>query len=229
MVIFELNNLSNATNHNGGAIHFGPDGKLYVAVGENANESNSQTLANLLGRCSRINPNGTIPTTIRSSVLPLAITRRYGLSDCATHLPLPSSQAPLLHGCSINDVGQNTWEEINDGIAGANYGWPQWEGPSTHPTVRSPIFAYTHGSSATTGCAIAGGAFYNPPTQQFPSEYIGDYFFADLCSGWIRRFDPSSAMTGLRRGFPIRWIWSFLPTGLFLSGKRFGQQYRSRL
>src|SRR6185295_14217479 len=49
VVILDLNNLSSATNHNGGAIHFGPDGKLYIAVGENANSANSQTLANLLG------------------------------------------------------------------------------------------------------------------------------------------------------------------------------------
>src|SRR6187455_2329085 len=61
VVLLELNNLSSATNHNGGAIHFGPDGKLYIAVGENANGANSQTLANLLGKVLRINSDGTIP------------------------------------------------------------------------------------------------------------------------------------------------------------------------
>ena len=62
VVLLELDNLSGATNHNGGAIHFGPDGKLYVAVGENANGANAQTLANLLGKMLRINADGTIPT-----------------------------------------------------------------------------------------------------------------------------------------------------------------------
>lgn len=62
VVILDLNNLSSATNHNGGAIHFGPDGKLYIAVGENATSSNSQTLNNLLGKILRINADGTIPT-----------------------------------------------------------------------------------------------------------------------------------------------------------------------
>lgn len=62
VVILELENLSTATNHNGGAIHFGPDGKLYVAVGENANGSNSQTLANRLGKMLRINSDGSIPS-----------------------------------------------------------------------------------------------------------------------------------------------------------------------
>src|SRR4029077_7857856 len=61
LILLELNNLSSATNHNGGAMHFGPDGKLYIAVGENANGSNSQTLANLLGKMLRINADGTIP------------------------------------------------------------------------------------------------------------------------------------------------------------------------
>src|SRR5262245_14032769 len=60
-VLLDLDPLSGATNHNGGALHFGIDGNLYVAVGENANSSNSQTLGNLLGKMLRIKPDGTIP------------------------------------------------------------------------------------------------------------------------------------------------------------------------
>src|SRR5207249_11729959 len=62
------------------------------------------------------------------------------------------------------------------------------------PGMSNPIFAYGHGSGPTLGCAITGGAFYNPTTAQFPSGYIGDYFFADLCRGWIRRFDPATGI-----------------------------------
>jgi hypothetical protein len=61
-----------------------------------------------------------------------------------------------------------------------------------NPAYTSPLFSYGHGPGSTTGCAITGGAFYNPSTDQFPAEYTGDYFFADLCSGWIRRYDPAS-------------------------------------
>src|SRR5205085_10760048 len=61
-------------------------------------------------------------------------------------------------------------------------------GPTSNPSFRSPIYFYSHG----TGSAIVGGAFYNPPVPQFPSSYTGKYFFADLCSGWIRVFDPSA-------------------------------------
>src|SRR5262249_24017463 len=56
--ILDLNNLSSATNHNGGSIHFGKDGMLYVGTGENANPSNAQTLSNLLGKFLRINVDG---------------------------------------------------------------------------------------------------------------------------------------------------------------------------
>ncbi len=108
----------------------------------------------------------------------------------------------------INDVGAATYEEINDGIKGANYGWPVHEGPETDPKYTSPLFAYQHGNTATTGCAIAGGTFYNPTSVQFPPEYEGDYFFADLCSGWIRRldYDPSTGLyagvSGFATGLP---------------------------
>src|SRR5687767_7290253 len=60
-VILDIDPLSNASNHNGGAIHFGRDGKLYVGVGENANAPNAQSLNNLLGKLLRINSDGTIP------------------------------------------------------------------------------------------------------------------------------------------------------------------------
>jgi glucose/arabinose dehydrogenase len=91
----------------------------------------------------------------------------------------------------INDVGEQTWEEINDGQPGANYGWPRVEGPRKS-SFAEPVFAYRHGSGANRGCAITGGTFYNPETPSFPSEYVGDYFFADFCTGWIRKFDPEA-------------------------------------
>jgi glucose/arabinose dehydrogenase len=58
VVILDLNDLSGASNHNGGGLHFGSDGKLYISVGENANSANSQTLANLLGKILRLHPDG---------------------------------------------------------------------------------------------------------------------------------------------------------------------------
>ena len=190
-VILDLDPLSTATNHNGGAIHFGPDGKLYVAVGENANPANSQTLANRLGKMLRINSDGTIPSDNPFFVTATGANR----SIWAMGLRNPFTFA-FQRGAGrmfINDVGQDTWEEINDGIAGSNYGWPVTEGVTTNPSFRSPLFVYGHGNGPTVGCAIAGGAFYDPLNAQFPASFVGKYFFADLCSGWIRTFDPATS------------------------------------
>ena len=189
-VILELNDLTSATNHNGGAIHFGPDGKLYIAVGENATPSNSQTLSNMLGKVLRINSNGTIPTD--NPFFNTATGNNRSIWALGLRNPFTFAFQPGTGRMFINDVGEVTWEEINDGIAGSNYGWNLSEGPTSNPQFRSPLFSYLHGSSATTGCAIAGGAFYNPATAQFPQSFVGKYFFADLCTGWIRLFDPST-------------------------------------
>ena len=189
-ILLELNNLSSATNHNGGAMHFGPDGKLYIAVGENANSANAQTLGNLLGKILRINRDGSIPADNPFFNQATGVNRAIwalGLRN-----PFTFAFQPGTGRMFINDVGEGTWEEINDGMAGANYGWPSTEGPTTNPAHRGPIFYYGHGSGGTTGCAITGGAFYNPATLQFPPQYEGQYFFADFCSGWIRRLDPAT-------------------------------------
>jgi len=94
----------------------------------------------------------------------------------------------------INDEGESTWEEINGGIARANYRWGICEDACSPRDAgfRDPLFQYAHGSTSTQGCAIVGGGFYNPTTVQFPATYVGKYFFADLCNGWVRLFDPSN-------------------------------------
>jgi glucose/arabinose dehydrogenase len=198
-IILELNNLSSATNHNGGALHFGRDGKLYIATGENANPSNAQTLGNLLGKILRINKDGSIPADNPFFSTATGVNRAIwalGLRN-----PYTFSFQPGTSRMFINDVGQSTWEEINDGIAGSNYGWPTTEGPTSDSRFRGPIHWYGHGSTSTTGCAITGGAFYNPQTPVFPAEYVGKYFFADYCSGWIRRLDPATnTATGFATG-----------------------------
>ena len=195
-IILELDNLSSATNHNGGAIHFGPDGKLYVAVGENANGANAQTLSNRLGKVLRINSDGSIPAD--NPFFNTAAGDNRSIWALGLRNPFTFAFQPGTGRLFINDVGEVTWEEINDGIAGSNYGWNLSEGPTNNPQFRSPLFSYLHGFSATTGCAIAGGAFYNPATVQFPQTFVGKYFFADLCTGWIRLFDP---LTGTASDF----------------------------
>lgn len=184
-ILLELNNLSGATNHNGGAMHFGPDGKLYIAVGDNANGLNSQSFDNLLGKILRINPDGSIPTD--NPFYSSTTGNNRAIWTLGLRNPFNFAFQPGTGRMFINDVGQNTWEEINDGITGSNYGWPTTEGPTSNPSFRSPLYAYQHLSGE---CSIIGSAFYNPTALQFPASYTGDYFYADYCASWIRHYDP---------------------------------------
>src|SRR5437667_2689773 len=185
-VILELNSLSTATNHNGGALHFGPEDNLYVAVGDNAKGSNSQNLSNLFGKILRIASDGTIPS---DNPFVQSTTARHEIWALGLRNPFTFAFRGTTNFIYINDVGQSTWEEIDLGQAGANYGWPATEGPTTNPAYKSPIYYYGH----CDVCAITGGAFYSTSTPSFPPSYVGKYFFGDYCSGFIRMLDPSTA------------------------------------
>ncbi|MGZ4808573.1 MAG: PQQ-dependent sugar dehydrogenase [Thermoanaerobaculia bacterium] len=186
-ILLDLNNLSGATNHNGGALHFGRDRKLYASVGENANGANSQTLNNLLGKVLRINTDGSIPTD--NPFFGTATGNNRAIWAMGLRNPFTFAFHPLSGRMFIDDVGESTWEEINEGIAGSNYGWPTTEGPPTgHPEFRAPLYYYGHGPA----CAIAGGTFYSGEVHQFPAAYVEHYFFSDLCGDWIKTIDPAS-------------------------------------
>lgn len=202
--LLDLESLA-ATNHNGGAIHFSPsDGKLYVAVGENAVSSNSQSCDNRLGKILRLNAEGSIPgdnPTFAAFCPPGTTGVNRAIWALGLRNPFTFAFQQGTGRMFVNDVGSSgadPREEINDGIAGSNYGWPIVEGVASNPAFRDPLFDYGHTPSPgpTTGCAIVGAAFYNPTTQTFPADYLGDYFFGDLCSGWIRRYDVASDTAG---------------------------------
>ena len=192
--LVDLPNLS-ASNHNGGAIHFGADSKLYVAVGDNAFGPNSQSLSTPLGKMLRFNDDGTIPSDNPFFGTQFGLARAiwaYGLRN-----PFTFAVQPGTGRIHINDVGESTWEEINLGAVGANYGWPFTEGPTTAAGITGPLLAYRHSATNPpgsgpggffTGCAITGGAFY-PDSGPFPAAYRGGYFFADLCTSFVARLD----------------------------------------
>ncbi len=199
LVILDLNNLSSATNHNGGAIHFGTDGKLYAGVGENANPANAQVFTNLLGKILRINTDPQLPLIPTDNPYfndPNVTGNNKAIWALGLRNPFTFTFQPGTGRMFINDVGQNDWEEINDGIAHSNYGWSICEGQQCSgppPTdYRAPLYVYNHTTGTPTGCAIVGGAFYNPPGVQYPNTYVGKYFFADLCTGFIRYVDPNA-------------------------------------
>ncbi len=190
-VLLDLEPL-NATNHNGGSITFGKDGKLYVGVGENAVVSNSQTLENHLGKILRINADGTIPTDnpFPTGSAPRRRIWAYGLRN-----PYTVAIQPGTGRIFVNDVGQSAFEEINDAtVAGRNFGWPGAEGASTNPAFVNPTFAYSHtggDGGDGIGCAITGGTFFNPSTTNYPASFVGKYFYQDFCNQWINVIDVS--------------------------------------
>jgi glucose/arabinose dehydrogenase len=195
-VLLDLEPLSAATNHNGGAIHFGGDGKLYVAVGENANPTNSQTVANRLGKLLRINPDGTIPADNPTAIVGIPGTptgANRAIWAAGLRNPFGFAVQPGTGRLFVHDVGATAFEEVNEGGAGRNYGWPATEGdfdPAAFPNFTRPLYAYGRGGDPLfSGTAITGGTFYNPAALSFPAEFVGDYFFTDLTGGWIDRID----------------------------------------
>ena len=134
-IVFDLDNLSSATNHNGGAIHFGPDGKLYVATGENGNSAlNAQSLNTVLGKILRLNKDGTIPTD--NPFFTSTTGKNRAIWALGLRNPFTFAFRPFAGDLYINDVGETSWEEINDGIAGANYGWPDTGGLDNKPELQ---------------------------------------------------------------------------------------------
>lgn len=195
-VIFELPDVPTATKwHMGGAMRFGTDGKLYVAVGNHEDSpqpvatATSQNLASAFGKVLRINADGTIPSDNPFFTTPsnaYKATWALGFRN-----PFVLDIQPGTGLTYIGDVGQGSWEEVNRGQAGGNYGWPAVEGSSSNTSYLNPVYAYSH----SEGCSITGTAFYNPTTPQFGTGYVGRFFFADFCNGAIKYFNPSTPNT----------------------------------
>jgi glucose/arabinose dehydrogenase/PKD repeat protein len=184
-----------SSEHHGGAVNFGNDGKLYFTTGEHFDSAAAQLLSSPRGKLHRINPDGTVPTDnpFYDGTGPNvdSIWARGLRNPFRAFYDAPSGR--LL----IGDVGGNNnstaKEEVNLGVAGANYGWPNSEGPCSAPCT-SPIYFYPHNGR---DASITGGFVYHG--TQFPSSYQGSYFFADYTQNWIRRltFDGSGNVTGV--------------------------------
>lgn len=198
VVLFDLP-LLQGTNHNGGAIHFGVDGKLYVGVGDNGRKAMAQKLSQPLGKMLRFNDDGSIPPDNPFFGSQTGLARAvwaYGLRNPFTFAVQP--ETGVIH---INDVGLNTWEEIDVGAAGANYGWPISEGPDNVVAgITGPLFAYKHSATDPPGSGpggffvgnvIAGGTFYPSAggPGRFPASFRNNYYFADYSGRFIGRID----------------------------------------
>ncbi|MFL5758481.1 MAG: DNRLRE domain-containing protein [Thermomicrobiales bacterium] len=204
-------------NHNAGDIEFGNDGYLYISIGDGGCQiDNSSNCAGnnqdarkqnvLTGKVLRITKTGGIPAgnpfqgsdsgrcnvNGRTSQAKCQETWAWGLRN-----PFRFAVDPNSSKIYINDVGQNIWEEIDNGQAGRDYGWNVREGFCAEGStidcgpqpagMTNPIYSYAH----TSGCtAIAGGAFV--PNGIWPSTYDGAYLFSDYGCGKIWRLTGSA-------------------------------------
>ena len=182
--------------HAGGSLNLAPDNTFYLSVGDGYLSSNAETLTTVFGKILRINRDGTVPSNnpFHDGAGPnIDEIWAYGLRN-----PYRASFDGVTGRYYIGDVGGNVaavaYEEVNVGVAGANYGWPSCEGPLGNPKngsvcpggVQSPIFTYPHAPEA--GCclnaAITGGEVMR--SGALPSSLSGAYVYADFALQQIR-------------------------------------------
>lgn len=213
-------------NHNGGDLHFGKDGLLYVSVGDGgadyAGDSGSAGANDaardrhvMLGKILRITPGGAIPAgnpfqganSGRCNVTGSTTAGNWCQEIFATGLRNPFRIAFDSNASNtrffINDVGQNRWEEINEGLAGADYGWNTREGHCANGSttncgappagMTNPIFDYPRNCVAGTvsGNSITGGAFV--PNGIWSTEYDNSYLFGEYVCGKIFKITPNGS------------------------------------
>ena len=185
-------------NHNGGQVLFGPDGFLYLGLGDGGSagdpEGRGQDLSDLLGSILRIDLRTSAPYTVPPDNPFVGVVGAspevwsYGLRN-----PWRFSFDRATGDLYIADVGQGNFEEVDISLAadgagkGVNYGWNRMEGAHCYSSgcspsgLAQPALEYSHGE----GCSITGGYVYRGsavPALQ------GQYFFSDWCRGWVRSF-----------------------------------------
>jgi glucose/arabinose dehydrogenase len=203
VVLLEI--LQPYTNHNGGQLAFGPDGYLYIALGDGGSGGDpgnrAQDRTTLLGKILRIDVD-TPGDTLNYSIPPTNPYAgntdgsreeifAYGLRN-----PWRFSFDALTGAGWVGDVGQGEWEEVDTLTAGGNYGWRLKEGNhcytpptgcDTIPGLIDPVWEYSH---STGGCSITGGFVYRGAMN--PS-LVGKYLFGDYCSGKLWALDTNGA------------------------------------
>ena len=196
------------TNHNGGMLLFGPDGYLYVGLGDGGSGGdpygNGQNRHVLLGKILRLDVDHGSPYTIPATNPFAADTARLGAGevwDYGLRNPWRFSFDRATGDLYIGDVGENLYEEVDvepsGGGGGVNYGWNVMEGlhcynatSCTMTGLMPPVLEYSHAGGS---CAVIGGYVYRG--KQLPI-LAGQYLYADNCGGWVRSFQYALGRAG---------------------------------
>ena len=225
------------TNHNGGTLHFGPDGFLYISIGDGGRAGdpfdNAQDLSNFFGKILRID--------VDSDQMPYGIPEDNPFAEAGQRLQSSQYEEPgryhpdgspeiWMYGLRnpwqfsfdmdtgelyVTDVGQNFWEEINvaaAGEGGQNYGWDHLEGTHCYPADVTECLPFGVGpvaeyDHASGGCSITGLGVYRGESSP---TLDGIYFASDFCTGTV---------WGLVRDDAGAWVFSeMLHTSLLVTG-----------
>ena len=171
-----LSGMPAAGNHNGCRLKFGPDGKLYVTMGDAGASNNAQETASLSGKVLRMETDGSVPA---DNPFPGSFVYTLGHRN-----PQGLDFHPDTGAAYITEHGPSDNDEINILTPGGNYGWPVEKGIANRAGFVDPIAAYT------PTLAVAGGTFYSG--GPLPEAWTGNFFFTTLKAQHIRRltFDP---------------------------------------
>ncbi|GAB5560899.1 MAG: hypothetical protein SynsKO_25460 [Synoicihabitans sp.] len=170
--------------HQGGPLAVGPDGHLYIGLGENTNQDTSQRLDTLQGKILRIARDGSIP---KDNPFYTETTGKYrSIWAYGIRNPFGLAFDPQTGRLWETDVGQTSFEEINIIERGGNYGWPKAEGMSSDVRFVNPVYAYP----PAVGRCISGGAFV-PDRGPWPEAWRGQFFYVDWTANWLRSVDPA--------------------------------------
>jgi len=188
-----LDDIPSAHFHNGGALHFAADGTLFVAVGDAEVPESAASLQALSGKLLRVDRDGRAPRDNPFAGNPAARPEvwAYGLRNPFT-FAIERGSGRIF----INDVSVKGAEEVDEGVAGYDYGWPGCQG-ACGGGAGEPLHVYKHGGGS---CAIAGGTFAGG--LAFPPEFARRYFFADFCGGWIRSLEPDGTLDEFAADLP---------------------------
>jgi len=220
-------------NHNGGLVMFGPDGMLWIGMGDGGSggdpHDNGQNRNVLLGKLLRIDVDHGSPYAIPADN-PFADGKNgrpeiwaWGLRN-PWRFSFDASERKLY----VADVGQWDWEEVDvvsDRTPGLDFGWRLREGLHPYPPGSSdsahgvpPVLEYAH----RDGCSITGGFVYRGTALP---DLVGHYFYADYCQGWIRSFRMNGDQVTERREWRLPGVGSISSFGVDANGELYVVAY----